>query len=332
MPSMTYAEIDAMHPDVLLPPAPEFAKRYSDRVEFGRRSAKGLKVAFLAICRNAMPWLPMTMSHVEATGSCFGDWQAFIFENDSTDGTKDELSRLCKHFDGRLRCEMIDNGRPHLNFTKDADRTIALAEYRNRCVAWAREHCSDYDYAIVYDTDPWGGWSVDGVLNTIGYLEDHGNVVDGDQPGRWAFAAGMGAYSWCQWGPPVWAQPTVCQYDGWACRWTWESEHQPWPYNPIWFHLWHPPVGSPPVKMNSCFGQLGVYRMKNYLQGVYRGGDCEHVAHWRSCGGDCYLNPSQRVVSFWIPNDAETDVGERGGMHRDVHQDVVSGDTDPDHR
>lgn len=303
MPTVTFDDVKAHHPDILLPPAPEFEASYRARVEFGLRSAKDLRVAFLAICRNAMPWLPLTMRHVEQTGGQFKDWKCYVFENDSVDGTKEELTRLSNESGGRVSYSLTDNGRPHLNSTKSSDRTTALAEYRNACKSWAAENCSDYDYAIVFDTDPWGGWSIEGVFNTIGYLEDYGNVIDGDPAGRWHAAAGMGAYSWCEWGPPVWQKPTVCHYDGWACRWTWEAEHQPWPYNPVWFHFWHPPVGSPPVRMKSCFGQLGVYRMKNYLQGVYRGGDCEHVSHWLSCGGDCYLNPSQRVVSFWEPKE-----------------------------
>lgn len=313
MPTVTIEDVRARHPDLLLPPAPEFVEAYHARVEAGRVAAKDLRVAFLAICRNAMPFLPLTMQHVEQTGSQFKDWRCYVFENDSIDGTKEELARISYESGGRVTCSMADNGRPHLNSTKSSDRTIPLAEYRNACKAWAADNCSDYDYAVVFDTDPWGGWSVPGVLNTIGHLEDP----------EYHAAAGMGAYSWCEWGPPVWQQPTICHYDGWACRWTWDSEHQPWPYNPIWFHFWHPPVGSAPVKMKSCFGQLGVYRMKNYLQGTYQGGDCEHVAHWRTCGGDCYLNPSQRVVSFWIPSDAERDVGERDGLHRDVHEDVA---------
>lgn len=321
MPVITLEDVLSRHPDSMLPPAPEFASRYLERMGAGADASKSKRVCFLAICRNAMPWLTLTAKHLAATGEKFQDWRAFIFENDSKDGTKDELSRLVRESEGRLQCKMTDNGRPHLNYTKASDRTVALAEYRNECIAWAAKNCSDYDYAIVFDADPWGGWSVGGVLNTIGHLEDP----------AYSNAAGMGAYSWCEWGPPVWQQPTVCHYDGWAFRWTWTNEHHPWPYNPVWFHLWHPPVGSPPVKVVSCFGQLGVYRMKNYLTGTYLGGDCEHVAHWRSCGGDCYLNPSQRVVSFWTPkDDAETDVGEHRGLHRDVHENVAGGNANPD--
>jgi hypothetical protein len=290
MPSLTFAEINRHAPDLILPPDPEFVDAYWGRVERGRLIAKKRRAAFVAICRNAMPFLPLTLELVSRTGELFADWRAFVFENDSEDGTKDVLS-AAKVADSRLSVAMTDNGRPHLNYTKSSDRTIALAEYRNNCRLWCEANCRGYDYAIVFDTDAWGGWSIDGIANTIGHLEDD----------EYSNASGMGSYSWAVWGPPVWPQPTECQYDAWACRWTWWQERQ----NMLWFHLWHPPVGSPPVRMNSCFGQLGVYRMGDYISGTYAGGDCEHVAHWKSMGGDCYLNPSQRVVSFWVPEEGE---------------------------
>lgn len=325
MPSVTFAEVADHHPDVLLPPDDEFVEAYHSRLDAGIEAAASKRVAFVAICRNAMPWLQFTIQHVIRTASRFADWRAFILENDSTDGTKEELARWDEATGGRLRCEMSDNGRPHLNYTKSSDRTIALAEYRNRCRDWVAENCREYDYTIVFDTDPWGGWSVDGVMNTLGHLEDHEAYGD---------AAGMGSYSFCFWGPPVWPQVMPCHYDGWACRWTWVGEHHRWPYNPAWFHFWHPPVGSPPVRMTSCFGQLAVYRTANYLRGTYRGEDCEHVAHWRSAGGDCYLNPSQRVVSFWVPRNGQEEPpgGDGDAVHRDIQPDVVGRDADQGHR
>lgn len=292
MPTLTIAELERHSPDLILPPDPEFVDEYWTRVERGRERAKQRRVAFVAICRNAMPFLPRTLDLVARTGEMFAEWKSFIFENDSEDGTKDCL----RHFaaaDKRFEVATTNNGRPHLNYVTTPNRTIPLAEYRNNCRLWCDANCRDYDYAIVFDTDPWGGWSIDGIANTIGHLEDK----------QYSNASGMGAYSWAIWGQPVWPQPTECHYDAFACRWTWWRERKPmW-----WFHLWHPPVGSPPVRMNSCFGQLGVYRMGDYISGVYDGSDCEHVTHWKSMAGDCYLNPSQRVVSFWIPEEGGTE-------------------------
>jgi len=96
----------------------------------------------------------------------------------------------------------------------------------------------------------------------------------------------------------------------------------------IWFHLWHPPVGSPPVRLNSAFGQMAVYRRASFLRGVYEGSDCEHVTFHRSMGGDFYLNPSMRCVSFWTLKDAPED----NSVHDDVHGDVDRRDADANHR
>ena len=308
MPTLKLSEIAAHDPDLILPPDEEFAEDYRLMVENGRVLASFGKVAFVAICRNAMPFLPMTLKRVEETAKMFADWRCFIYENDSTDGTKEFLATLGEPYTVVSR----DNGRPHLNFSKSSDRTVALAEYRNECRLWVKENCTDFHYTIVFDTDPWGGFSVDGVANSVGQL----SMIEN--------AAGMGSYSFCKWGPPVWPQPMWCQYDGWACRWNWWKERP----DMSWFHLWHPPVGAPPVRMNSCFGQLAVYRTNNYLQGVYTGGDCEHVSHWKTCGGDCYLNPSSRVVSFWILDEED----DNNRLHGDVHTNVDGGGADEDHR
>jgi hypothetical protein len=152
----------------LLPPDQEFANYYDEFEEVGREKAKSLKVAFVAICRNAMPFLPFTIDMVKKAGECFSDYDCFIFENDSTDGTKEFLSQSGVSF------VMEDNGRPHLNSTKHESRTIALAEYRNACRKWVDSHSVDFDYVVVFDTDPWGGFSVGGIMNTIARMESEG--------------------------------------------------------------------------------------------------------------------------------------------------------------
>ena len=300
MPSITLDEISRHDVELILPVDPEFADIYGQRVSFGRLQAKDRRVAFVAICRNAMPFLPLTLERVAKAGEMFKEFRCFIYENDSVDGTKKALATAAKKYPW-LTVESVDNGRPHLNYTTAPVRTIALAEYRNRCREWVSSECPDYEYTIVFDTDPWGGFSIDGIANTLGHLEDFGGDIDDGWNQNYGTAAGMGSYSWIVWGPPVTAQPTVCHYDAFAFRLNYAKQKT----DMNWFHLWHPVVGSPPVRVKSCFGQLAVYRTQNFLQGVYGGHDCEHVIHWLSAGGECYLNPSQRVVSFWIPEDNE---------------------------
>jgi hypothetical protein len=293
MATITLDEIERHHPDTLLPPDEEFADAYRADAEYGRKAAKERSVALVAICRSAMPWLPRTLELVEQTGAMFREWSAFIYENDSTDGTKEVLTQWT---DGSQRHASINNnGRPHLNYTTAQVRTHALAEYRTACQMFVRNGDRP-DYVIVFDTDPWGGWSLDGVATSIAHMQlDH----------SWF---GLASYSWGQWG-----QHAV-HYDAFAARLNhWRQRDQQW------FHHWHPAVGSDPVEFRSAFGQLAVYRSQRYLAGTYTGEDCEHVTFHRSIAeaasledGDYYhgpsytrfgLNPSMRCVSFWVPAD-----------------------------
>jgi len=280
MPQITLDEIRAHHPDVLLPPDPEFASDYADAVRHGREVARNSTVAFVAICRNAMPWLPRTLALVEETGAMFREWSAFVFENDSSDQTKEVLSAWADHRQRNVSLNI--NHRPHLSHTIAQERTVALAEYRTQC-QWFVRHGEPVDYVVVFDTDPWGGWSVDGVATSLRWL---------DLEPR---ASCMASYSWAQ--TPYGAAPIAIHYDAFAARLNhWRRRDQQW------FHLWHPPVGSPPVRFNSAFGQLAVYRGYEYLDARYSGDDCEHVCFHRSLRGSVYLNPSSRCVSFWVPN------------------------------
>lgn len=304
MPTITVDEIAQHNPDLLLPPEAEFAESYGLAVRDGRKLARDKSVAFVAICRNAMPWLERTLRLVEQTGEMFGSWSAFIYENDSTDDTKEVLSAWA---DGERRhASLNDNGRPHLNFTTAPVRTVALAEYRTACQQFVANGETP-DYVIVFDADPWGGWSVDGIANSIAHMDYDDTLY------------GLASYSWGEWGPPITSQMMAVHYDAFAARLNhWKQRDQ------NWFHLWHPPVGGEPVEFRSAFGQLAIYRGYRYLQGRYSGEDCEHVCFHRSIEraagndlGDYYagvshtrlaVNPSMRCVSFWIPEEAK-----RGG-------------------
>ena len=279
---ITLDQVRAHAPDTLLPPDPEFADLYGEAVQGGREIAARSTVAMVAICRNAMPWLPLTLGLVEDTGAMFKRWDAFIFENDSGDGTQDVLKAWSDH--NQRTVSLNINYRPHLSHTIDQERTVALAEYRTQCQWWVR-HREPVDYVIVFDTDPWGGWSVDGVASSLFWLD------------RMPAAAAMASYSWAE--TLVGGQRFAMHYDAFAARLNhWGRRDQQW------FHHWHPPVGSLPVRFNSAFGQLAVYRAENYLRARYTGEDCEHVTAHRTMGGAVYLNPSSRCVSFWVPTDA----------------------------
>ena len=281
--TITLDDIAAHHPDVLLPPDEEFVEHYRLAVERGREVAAERTVAMVAICRNAMPWLPRTLALVEETGAMFKEWKAFVFENDSEDDTKAALAEWSDH--NQRHVSLNINHRPHLSHTTSQERTLALAEYRSQCQEWVRFQRPRPDYVIVFDTDAWGGWSIDGVATSVYHMEDDESWY------------GLASYSWADHGG------TAIHYDAFAARLNhWRQRDQ------LWFHHWHPAVGSPPIEFNSAFGQLAIYDTRHYLAGTYDGSDCEHVGLHRSISRGSYLrlglNPSSRCVSYWTPSDA----------------------------
>jgi hypothetical protein len=144
---------------------------------------------------------------------------------------------------------------------------------------------------MVLDTDPHGGFSVDGVLNSLGWFcEMLGESFHRREPGA------MASYSlYIREEQP--GQLGVAQYDSWAARPNhWEDDRRM-----AWFHSFMPPVGSLPIPMNSAFGGLCLYRREAYLAGTYEGGDCEHVFHHKAmqkAGYQLFLNPGSRYVAI----------------------------------
>lgn len=278
--------------DDLLPVDDIYAESYAARVADGREEAARRKLAVVSICRTAMPHLTRTMRLVEELAGGWRDCNWYIFENDSADDTAqvlDDFAALRQW----VTVEHATLGREDCRGF-EPERTVRLAEYRSRCQEWVRNHASDADYVVVLDTDAHGGFSVEGVYNSLGWICRY--------MGRQLCPLEVGAMA----SHSLYARLEeadgqkylgLAAYDAYAARLNdWEDRrmHQ-------WFHALLPPVGSPPIPMNSAFGGLCVYRAKAYLAGTYAGGDCEHVHFHRAmqrAGYQLYLNPGSRYVAI----------------------------------
>jgi hypothetical protein len=281
-----------MNPDDYWNSEPAYQKQYDGFVDMGRAMAADAKLCVLSIARNAMPHLTNTLSLLEQAVAPFKQAVFYAYENDSTDGTGEELVRFAETRPW-VAVERASLGRPDLRSFEE-DRTVALAEYRNRCRLWAKANAPDFDYYAVLDTDPHGGFSPAGLLNSVGWL---GHYASDSRKNP----AGMASISlWSGIGDE--GELRLAHYDAWAARlnyWDDRRDHR-------WFHLWLPPVGSTPVPFHSAFGGLAVYRNCAFLApGVeYVGGDCEHVALHKSmsaAGYQMYLNPGCRYAAV-IPD------------------------------
>ena len=265
----------------------DYFESYKEHVEFGRVEARRQKLAIVSICRNAMPHLRNTLALVDELAGLWRDCAFYVYENDSVDETAAVLDDFAIRQWVTVEHDTL-GGEDSRGF--EPERTVRLAKCRTRCQEWVRRNASDANYVMVLDADPHGGFSVDGVLNSLGWFcEMLGESFHRREPGAMASHSLFVRKEEAGYG--------VAAYDAWAARLNHfedRREHQ-------WFHLLLPPVGSPPIPMNSAFGGLCLYRREAYLAGVYEGGDCEHVLHHKAmqkAGYQLFLNPGSRYVAI----------------------------------
>lgn len=282
-----------------------FSERHARRVAEGRLRLAMSSVAIVGLARNCGDALSANLGRLTGLVKGAGEWRLHIESNDCDDHTPHVLANFCReHAQATFHYQVLNRASYGAEFA--GRRTIAMAEYRDLCQRWVRACAGDADYVIAIDFDQWGGWSLDGVLSGLAWLVE--------MPG----AYGMSSVSLFQYdfgNGPQWAH-----YDLWALRGvgqagcyydTYTNGYGGWGYG------WLPPVGSPPVLVASAFGGLTIYRRDAYLKGTYDGTqDCEHVplhqSIARATGQNLYLNPSQRCVMHWLPEDAPNDSGQHG--------------------
>jgi len=139
---------------------------------------------------------------------------------------------------------------------------------------------------LAVDLDCWGGWSVDGLLNGVGWM------------GRYKDAACMASTSMFQ-GLMIGTSMRFGHYDTWALRvHSWDEPLM------AWKTAWLPPPGSPPVQVFSAFGAAAWYRPEALFDTPYVSikGDIEHAGLHQQMiadGWKIYLNPAQRSLMSW---------------------------------
>ena len=282
---------DRYSPDDVHPVDDEWRELFDEVTAEGTKRAADMTIVVCGMARNIAGVLPVTFHRIGEIVKNFGDYGVVVIENDSTDGTKQVLDKFEKENPGHVICDCQNYGWKHLHGF-EPERVERYAMLRNKYREIARDHWPHADAVLCVDLDCWGGWSVPGLLNGIGWLH------------RYKSAACMSSISLFEhhffadgaaWG----------HYDTWALRvHGWEEGIKPWK------SLWLPPAGSLPVNVYSGFGAAALYRPAAFYAHEYSSdsGDIEHAGLHRSMiadGWDIYLNPSQRSLMVWLTDDAD---------------------------
>ena len=273
-------------------PIKEFAEAHDVTCGIGADALRKSKVVFVGLARNCAEWLSDNLARLEDSLSAYGQWALHIESNDCDDDTPEVLAQFAKRHD-QASFHYAVLGRRQYGNEFAGRRTIAMAEYRNRCVSWVTAMHPDVDYVVVVDWDQWGGWNHSGLANGVGHLELNKEAFGMASVSLFQHDFG-GGLDWYH-------------YDCWALRLNTYWDDYTAGYGG-WKYPFLPPVGSSPFPVCSAFGGLAVYRGGHYRMGVYRGEtDCEHVTFHRSIAEasqmSLHMNPSQRCVMHWRPDE-----------------------------
>lgn len=265
-------------PEHAFPPVDGTAESYRRTCRRGYGAMARSRVAITGLARNLGSVLPLTIQRVDALARCFADHRVIVFENDSTDDTRDLLRRW-QGANGRVKVVCEDLHDPVNPTTRCPARAERMAQYRRRCQERVLATCGKFNFTIIIDLDILGGWSIDGIANTFGH--------DG-----WDFVGANGLVVRRR----GLAMNHVQQYDTWALRFDPDLT----PLSTVAAAGLVYGRGEPLVRVTSCFGGVGVYRMDAYAAGRYDTDDLEHATFHRSMivAGHhrLFLNPSQLVV------------------------------------
>lgn len=274
---------------------PEFKTQYFQQIDLGKQFVKNKNISIVGLARNLSDNLYTNIHYINQLSEFFQEINYFVYENDSTDSTVsilDNLSKTLPNFNYRsdlLNLHHFTHSKP--NNLKSKERTTNLALHRNNCLEYVKNNLSHTDFTIVIDLD-FKQFSIDGILNSFGWFsQDASDGIVGNSFQR----KDNTSLSYTLW-----------NYDCWAYRGNWWNDLQnysdAYDIDPMaWFGLWQPPIGSQPIKVNSAFGGIGIYKTSDYTNSKYEGYDCEHVCFHKNLlmNNSNYrlsINPSQIML------------------------------------
>ena len=236
------------------------------------------RVAITGLARNIGHVLPLTIQRIEDLGSLFADYRVVIYENDSADDTREILAGWGRR-NRRVHVTSEDLSDPVNPPTRCLARAERMAQYRRRCQEHVLGRCGRFDFTIIVDLDILGGWSVDGIANSLGQRD-------------WDFIGANGLVCRRQ----GLRMNDLRQYDTWALRF--DDDLTPLKTSAASGLV--PGRGEPLLPVTSCFGGLGIYTMDAFRAGRYATDDLEHATFHREMIARgfrrLFLNPSQIVV------------------------------------
>jgi len=155
------------------------------------------RVVIGGVCKNVGETIETTLQKIEATGRCFSEYRALIYENNSTDATKSILNRYRDSHGYLIISE--DLSREEI-FSRTEIRSWDNQPCRMELIALARNRLLDtlsqnqlrhYDYLILIDLDLFD-WDIQGIIDSFRFtnwdcISANGIIADGRYRDAYAY-------------------------------------------------------------------------------------------------------------------------------------------------
>jgi hypothetical protein len=143
---------------------------------YGFKMAKEKRIVFCCLARDIEEYIEKSIIKLEIIGKYFKDYKIVIFENDSSDNTRN-LIKINRERNNKiilLDCNNMNSTECKLNNKKGYDygmlskqRIYKMAQYREQYLNYVKTNLSDYDYMMVCDMDLSGNQCIDGIFTSI---------------------------------------------------------------------------------------------------------------------------------------------------------------------
>jgi hypothetical protein len=270
---------------------------YNNRIDYGYKVMKTKKVIFGGLCINIADKVDILEKRFTHMGNYFDDYKVVIFENDSTDGTRDLLKDLCKRND-KFKLIECDEAKDCIFKTKSAsehgifasNRMKKMVFYRNKVLNNIKKY-NDFDCFCIIDLDLGGPISIDGIAHSFSHYKDWDAIS----------ANGLNGIT-LSLGQPVYYDYLAYKDD------KIDTEKTKLDYLTMFYEVNKFKVGDPIKKVQSGFAGMSFYKMEiltkdkdiNYTPSndVYK---CEHIIFHENMiknGYDkIYINPNMLLLS-----------------------------------
>lgn len=156
---------------------------YWNKIYSGYEKMQKCKIVFGGLCMNIAPQIQHLKRIIGEISGKFADFRLIIFENDSTDGTRNLINEWCLS-DSRivlLECSESVNCKLRNLSAKNhgvmsGERMRKMCNYRNRVLDYARNKYSDFDCVGMLDLDIEGFISCDGIAHSFGCWDEWDSI------------------------------------------------------------------------------------------------------------------------------------------------------------